>query len=151
MSSGVYQLRCTATGERYIGSSANLAARASMHRSQLRLGKHQTPRIRELAAEHGPDSIVFEVLEECPPEATLGREAHWIQTTAPELNTNTENIGGRRPIGRERININLPKGMADALNDAAAEKGWDRSRLIEELADGFLKRRAKEKGKEGEK
>jgi metal-responsive CopG/Arc/MetJ family transcriptional regulator len=52
---------------------------------------------------------------------------------------------GRKKLGRERINITLPEGMADALTEAATEKGWDRSRLLEELAAAFLKKRDKEK------
>lgn len=56
---------------------------------------------------------------------------------------------GRKKLDRERINVTLPRGMADALAEAARERNWDRSRLIEELADAFLKRREKEKGKQG--
>jgi metal-responsive CopG/Arc/MetJ family transcriptional regulator len=52
---------------------------------------------------------------------------------------------GRKKLDRERINITLPRGMAKALAEAAAEKGWDRSRLIEELAAAYLKKREKEK------
>lgn len=48
---------------------------------------------------------------------------------------------GRKKLDRERIQVTLPAGMAAALTEAAAEKGWDRSRLIEELAAEFLKRR----------
>jgi metal-responsive CopG/Arc/MetJ family transcriptional regulator len=53
---------------------------------------------------------------------------------------------GRKKLDRERINITLPKGMPDALAEAAAERGWDRSRLVEELASAYLKKREKEKG-----
>lgn len=58
---------------------------------------------------------------------------------------------GRKKLGRERINITLPEGMADALTEAATEKGWDRSRLLEELAAAYLKKREKEKGERGAK
>jgi metal-responsive CopG/Arc/MetJ family transcriptional regulator len=54
---------------------------------------------------------------------------------------------GRKKLGRDRVNITLPKGMSDELAAAAKEKGWDRSRLIEELCAGFLKRREKERAK----
>lgn len=59
---------------------------------------------------------------------------------------NTTHRMGRKKLDRERVNITLPRGMADALTDAAAEKGWDRSRLLEELATAYLKKREKEKG-----
>jgi metal-responsive CopG/Arc/MetJ family transcriptional regulator len=61
----------------------------------------------------------------------------------------TTRVMGRKKLGRDRINITLPAGMADALTEAATEKGWDRSRLIEELAAAYLKKREKEK-KEGD-
>lgn len=51
---------------------------------------------------------------------------------------------GRKRLGRERINITLPEGMADELTEAASEQGWDRSRLIEELARAYLKKRKKD-------
>ena len=54
---------------------------------------------------------------------------------------------GRKPLGKDRINITLPKGMAQQLIDAAAEEGRDRSDLIAELAREYLRRR--EKAKEG--
>lgn len=57
---------------------------------------------------------------------------------------NTQQMG-RKKLGRERINITLPAGVADALTEAAAERGWDRSRLIEELAAAYLGRRGREK------
>jgi metal-responsive CopG/Arc/MetJ family transcriptional regulator len=57
---------------------------------------------------------------------------------------NTRNMG-RKKLDRERINITLPKGMPDSLSEAAAERGWDRSRLIEELAIAYLRKREKEK------
>lgn len=47
---------------------------------------------------------------------------------------------GRKKLNRERINITLPRGMADELAAAAEERGWDRSRLVEELARAYLKK-----------
>ena len=58
---------------------------------------------------------------------------------------NTTQRMGRKKLDRERINITLPKGMADALTGAAAERGWDRSRLIEEIAAIYLKKSEREK------
>jgi metal-responsive CopG/Arc/MetJ family transcriptional regulator len=55
---------------------------------------------------------------------------------------------GRKKLDRERFNITLPRGMGEALTEAAKEQGWDRSRLLEELARAFLKKREREKGQE---
>jgi metal-responsive CopG/Arc/MetJ family transcriptional regulator len=59
---------------------------------------------------------------------------------------NSTRTMGRKKLGRERINITLPEGMPDALTEAAAERGWDRSRLIEELCAAYLRRLEKERG-----
>lgn len=53
---------------------------------------------------------------------------------------------GRKKLNRERIQVTLPEGMPAALDEAAREKGWDRSRLLEELATAFLKKLEREKG-----
>lgn len=57
---------------------------------------------------------------------------------------NTKKMG-RKKLDRERINITLPRGMPAALDEAARERGWDRSRLLEELASVFLRKRDKDK------
>jgi metal-responsive CopG/Arc/MetJ family transcriptional regulator len=56
---------------------------------------------------------------------------------------------GRRKLGRERINITLPKGMPDELTAAAEERGLDRSRLLQELAEAYLKKRREREEKKG--
>jgi predicted ATPase len=73
--------------------------------------------------------------------AILYVEKEGAESTVRELNLN------------DRGHFNdWPKGFfedayqeAMALAEAAAEKGWDRSRLIEELAAAYLKKREKEK------
>lgn len=52
---------------------------------------------------------------------------------------------GRKKLDRERIQVRLSKGMPVALSEVARDKGWDRSRLLEELAAAHLKKREKEK------
>lgn len=60
----------------------------------------------------------------------------------------SSNRMGRKKLDRERINVTLPKGMPAALDEAARERGWDRSRLLEELAADFLKKRERKAGSE---
>ncbi len=52
---------------------------------------------------------------------------------------------GRIKLGKERINITLPAGMAEELLQAAQEEGRDRSDLITEWARTYLTKRAKAK------
>ena len=56
-------------------------------------------------------------------------------------------VMGRKRLNRERVQITLPEGMADELAEAALKRGWDRSRLIEELAAAYLKKREKDEPK----
>lgn len=82
----------------------------------------------------------------------IGMVSESVNTPLPKIvcMINTKKMG-RKKLGRERINITLPEGMADALTEAATEKGWDRSRLLEELATAYLKKREKEKGESKER
>jgi len=45
---------------------------------------------------------------------------------------------GRRKLDRVRVSITLPRGMPNQLLKAASERGWSRSRLIEELCREYL-------------
>lgn len=45
---------------------------------------------------------------------------------------------GRKKLNREKFQITLPAGMPAAMERAAHLRGWDRSRLFEELAARFL-------------
>lgn len=56
---------------------------------------------------------------------------------------------GRKKLGKDRINITLPAGMADELLAAANEEGRDRSDVIAELARDYLRKRAREKEPSG--
>jgi len=48
---------------------------------------------------------------------------------------------GRKPLGKERVDITLPKGMKEQLQDVATEEGKTLSDLIADIAREFLKRR----------
>ena len=65
---GVYRITNTENGKRYYGSSKTLRHRWSTHKSDMRLGKHNNPGIREDAAVYGEEAFEFEVLCYCKPE-----------------------------------------------------------------------------------
>lgn len=48
---------------------------------------------------------------------------------------------GRKPLGKERVDITLPKGMKEQLQQAATDEGKTLSDLIADLARDYLKRR----------
>ena len=65
---GVYRIVNTENGKRYYGSSKNLRKRWCDHKSEMRLGTHGNPGIKEDAAIHGEAAFEFEVLCYCKPE-----------------------------------------------------------------------------------
>lgn len=60
---GVYELVCLATSQRYVGSSANIRRRASMHKSYLRNRNHTSPLVNEASKEHGSECWEMKVIE----------------------------------------------------------------------------------------
>lgn len=48
---------------------------------------------------------------------------------------------GRKPLGKERVDITLPKGMKEQLQEAATTDGKTLSDLVADLAREFLKKR----------
>lgn len=82
---GVYLVRCTATGETWIGQSPNLEAIQNRLWFTLRLGSHRTARLQQAWHEHGAESFTFEVVEQVVDEDQVHdlaahlkkRLAHW--------------------------------------------------------------------------
>lgn len=72
--SGIYQITCTANLVVYIGSAINLPTRWSMHRYQLRNGKHASRRLQRAWNKYGEGAFVFDVLLVCCKEELIERE-----------------------------------------------------------------------------
>lgn len=60
---GIYLLRCTATGETWIGQNPDLEAIQNRLWFTLRMGSHRTARLQKAWHEHGAEHFQFEVLE----------------------------------------------------------------------------------------
>ena len=78
MTSGVYQILNTVNGKPYVGSSANIERRWSVHRHALSKGTHHSVKLSRAYAKHGADAFAFSVLETCEPELNIARELYWI-------------------------------------------------------------------------
>ena len=84
---GIYVVRCTATGEAWIGQNPDLEAIQNRLWFTLRLGSHRTTRLQQAWQEHGADHFVFEVVERVPDDEPVHdlrghlkrRLAHWQQ------------------------------------------------------------------------
>lgn len=86
MRSGIYEIRNTSNGKRYIGSSAVLRARLSRHENELRRGIHVNPRLQASWNKYGPASFEFKPLLFCDIDKLLLYEQIAIEGLKPEFN-----------------------------------------------------------------
>ena len=69
---GVYQIRNTANGKLFVGTSVNLPAILNRHRAELRAGGHRNRELQKDWAEFGPEAFEFEVLDTLAPREQPG-------------------------------------------------------------------------------
>ncbi len=60
---GIFQIRNTANGKVYLGSSLNLEGPLNGHKFMLTIGRHRNPALQKEWNEFGADKFTFEVLE----------------------------------------------------------------------------------------
>lgn len=77
---GIYRIRCQVNGHFYIGSTIeNFANRWSKHRTDLRRGRHQNPRLQRAWNKYGSSAFEFEVLEVVDDRGQMTeREQAWL-------------------------------------------------------------------------
>lgn len=82
---GIYAVRCTATGENWVGKAPDLATIQNRVWFALRQGGHSHKGLQHAWKTHGAEAFAFEVVEELP-EEEIGfvrdrllkeRLAHW--------------------------------------------------------------------------
>jgi group I intron endonuclease len=76
--SGIYSIRNTVNGKRYIGSAQNMARRKSQHYSDLRFNRHAASHLQHAYNKYGADVMVFEVIELCSIDLLLEHEQSYI-------------------------------------------------------------------------
>ena len=86
MASGIYEIRNTINGHRYIGSTANLKQRWRKHHSDLNKGRHHSIYLQHAWNKYGEDVFVFDVLEEWGIEFLISMEQWWMNMLCPEYN-----------------------------------------------------------------
>lgn len=100
---GVFQIKNTANGNVYLGSSLNLEGPLNKHRFMLIMGSHINARLQHDWNTFGPDKFVFEILEvvrvkddpgfSVEDELTL-LEQIWIEALQP-FGEKGYNVGGK--------------------------------------------------------
>jgi hypothetical protein len=89
VAAGIYAVRCTTTGEVWVGATPDLSTRQNRVWFSLRLGSHQEPTLQAAWNAHGADALAFEAVESIDGEGldNFGRASrlkdrrdHWIET-----------------------------------------------------------------------
>lgn len=84
--SGIYEIRNTVNGKRYIGSSIHFYRRRSRHFRSLRKGIHHSSGLQRAWNKYGEESFQFQPLLICSPENLLLYEQIAIDGMKPEYN-----------------------------------------------------------------
>ncbi|MDH4384343.1 MAG: GIY-YIG nuclease family protein [Caulobacter sp.] len=88
-SAGVFAVRCTTTGEVWVGTTADLATRQNGVWFPLRQGSHPNRGLQSVWTAEGEAAFAFEILEALPDEERTAwvqaaqlkdRQAHWRTT-----------------------------------------------------------------------
>ncbi len=85
-SSAIYAIRNVWNGKIYVGSSKNIKNRKSAHWSDLKRNKHPNSKLQNAWNKYGTTALIFEVIEWCPVNQLLEREAFWLKTIGPWYN-----------------------------------------------------------------
>jgi len=90
---GVFAVRCTTTGQAWIGSSPNLAAKKNRLWFELRHGGHRTKTLQTEWNNHGEATFTYEILEELDDDISsmrirdvlAERKLHWMEQLGAEV------------------------------------------------------------------
>lgn len=120
MKNVVYRIRCTQTGEFYIGSTQNYALRKKQHKKTLSLGTHHNIKLQRMYKKYGISSLKFKILE----TADTRKEAYKLEDkyiTKSLKKGNCINIG-KSARGGDNLSLNpnrskIIKKIKQTLND----------------------------------
>lgn len=79
--SGIYEIRNTANGKFYIGSSNNIRLRWNGHRAKLKNNTHANPHLQAAWNIYGETLFSFTILEYCPVSELQEREQHYLDSS----------------------------------------------------------------------
>lgn len=86
MKTGIYEIRNTSNGKKYVGSAVDFGARWSKHRSELRRGVHHSRHLQQSWDKHGPDAFSFRKLLLCEKHELMECEQMAFIAFKPEFN-----------------------------------------------------------------
>lgn len=96
---GIYRIRNTINGKRYIGSAVQFAQRWKKHRLDLRHGCHHSIALQRAWNKYGENNFAFEPLLICDKQDLIPHEQLALDGLRPEYNSN--------PIAGSRLGAKL--------------------------------------------
>lgn len=139
---GIYAIRNTESGKRYIGSAVNFARRWAVHKCHLRKGSHHSPYLQAAWNKHGKDAFVFEKLIVCSQENLLMYEQLLIDGMDTFNRTNGYNA---RPIANSNLGAKVSDETRAKIRVARAKQViseetkalWSKNRTGRKMPDWF--------------
>jgi hypothetical protein len=90
---GIFAIRCSVTGEAWVGSSPNLSAAQNSYWFQLRMGRYRNLLLQNAWKEHGEQAFTLEVLEQLDDDVSplllnellVGGKKQWAQELSAHI------------------------------------------------------------------
>lgn len=148
---GIYEIRCTANGVRYIGSATDIDRRWGEHLRELRGGRHANDRLQKAWRKYGEAAFEWTLLEHGIPESDLvEREQAFLAPYLPERRVRLFNI---RPNARSNLGMrHSPEARAKIAQSSRQmwrEKPRSREQIERLISQAAAARRARTHCKRG--
>ena len=139
---GIYAIRHTVSGKRYVGSAVNFAQRWRIHRCLLRKGSHHSPHLQAAWAKHGEGAFVFDKLLVCSKENLLMYE----QILIDGFNAFSREFGyNARPLASSSLGVKASDETREKIKAARAKQVfseetkalWSKNRTGRKMPEWF--------------
>lgn len=132
--SGVYVIRCTPTGELYVGRTKNaIEARLAEHKTKLARGVHHAPKLQARYATYGLEAFEFIILKRFPPKLVAFYEQDAIRKLKPALNAYNArtakimNLARASGVAPNTIRLRMKRGLR---GEALVQKPYGAKRRV---------------------
>lgn len=150
ISSGIYEIVCLPTGQRYIGQAIDVQSRLSNHRGRLLRNKHRNHKLQSAFNTCGARSFEFRIVEAGPPGELTRLERKWIALHGARNPQRGFNIRDgidssfRGPSQSQewcRVNWSISEAVRRGLKVAAAQQDTSMEAIADSILGEHLSRR----------